>query len=234
MADRHCDPEERHQGDRLGPARRLDHLHGEVRLQRRRQRRRTCTRCRCGTRPPASRCSYDPAGEHGMSELMRQLPGGPAQVCPRHHLVPRPLHQLLQALPGRHFCADQGDLEHRQPHRRLPSGAGEGAKSIRVECRIGGGDLNPYLAFAALHRRRARLASTRRSSSRRRSPATPMPASASRGPEDAPRGDAAARPLEDAPRRPRRRRRRPLRPHRGVGTVRVRPPRHRLGTEAGI
>ena len=27
---------------------------------------------------------------------------------------------------------------------------GEGSKAIRVECRIGGADLNPYLAFAAL------------------------------------------------------------------------------------
>ena len=27
---------------------------------------------------------------------------------------------------------------------------GEGTKAIRVECRIGGADLNPYLAFAAL------------------------------------------------------------------------------------
>jgi len=55
-----------------------------------------------------------------------------------------------------------------------------------------------------------------------------------RGAEDASRGDPAARPLEDAPRRPRRRRRRPLRPHRRMGAVRVRPPRHRLGTEAGV
>src|SRR5205085_11019755 len=27
---------------------------------------------------------------------------------------------------------------------------GEGGKGIRIECRIGGADLNPYLAFAAL------------------------------------------------------------------------------------
>ncbi|HSG94164.1 MAG TPA: glutamine synthetase, partial [Afifellaceae bacterium] len=27
---------------------------------------------------------------------------------------------------------------------------GEGSRAIRVECRIGGADLNPYLAFAAL------------------------------------------------------------------------------------
>lgn len=27
---------------------------------------------------------------------------------------------------------------------------GEGTKGIRIECRVGGADLNPYLAFAAL------------------------------------------------------------------------------------
>lgn len=27
---------------------------------------------------------------------------------------------------------------------------GEGSKAIRIECRVGGSDLNPYLAFAAL------------------------------------------------------------------------------------
>ena len=47
--------------------------------------------------------------------------GGAAQICPRHHLVPGALHQLLQALPGRDVRADQGDLEPRQPHRRLPA-----------------------------------------------------------------------------------------------------------------
>jgi glutamine synthetase len=29
---------------------------------------------------------------------------------------------------------------------------GEGSKAVRIECRIGGADLNPYLAFAALIR----------------------------------------------------------------------------------
>ena len=33
-----------------------------------------------------------------------------AELRGRHHLFPRALHQLLQALPGGHVCADQGDL----------------------------------------------------------------------------------------------------------------------------
>ena len=67
----------------------------------------------------------DPRAEFGMSALMRHFMAGPAQICPRDHLVPRALHQFLQALPGRHLRADQGDLEPRQPHRRLPAGRRE-------------------------------------------------------------------------------------------------------------
>src|SRR3546814_12147197 len=38
-------------------------------------------------------------------------------------------------------------LDNRTAGFRL---CGEGSKAIRIECRIGGGDLNPYLAFSAL------------------------------------------------------------------------------------
>src|SRR3954467_1059580 len=37
--------------------------------------------------------------------------------------------------------------DNRTPGSRL---CGAGSKAIRIECRIGGADLNPYLAFAAL------------------------------------------------------------------------------------
>src|SRR3546814_10947278 len=37
-------------------------------------------------------------------------------------------------------------LDNRPAGFRL---CGEGSKAIRIECRIGGGDLNPYLAFSA-------------------------------------------------------------------------------------
>ena len=42
------------------------------------------------------------------------------QIRRRHHLFSRALYQLLQALPGRHLRANQGGVEPRQPHRRLP------------------------------------------------------------------------------------------------------------------
>ena len=48
------------------------------------------------------------------------------------------------------FAPTRADLELRQPHRGLPPVRRRHARRIRVECRVGGADLNPYLAFAAL------------------------------------------------------------------------------------
>jgi glutamine synthetase len=85
-----------------------------------------------------------------MSELMEHYVAGPACPCRRDHLFPRTLHQFLQALRRRHICTHQGDLVEGQPHRRLPPLRRGNSKGIRIECRVGGSDLNPYLAFAAL------------------------------------------------------------------------------------
>ena len=93
---------------------------------------------------------FDDKAEHGMSTLMRQLHRRPARPCPRDHLVPGALHQLLQALPGRHLRADQGDLVAATTAPPASACAAPTPRRIRIECRIGGADLNPYLAFAAL------------------------------------------------------------------------------------
>ena len=63
---------------------------------------------------------FDAKAEFTMSPLMRVVRGGAAQIRARHHVFPRALHQLLQALPGRHLRADQGGVEPRQPHRGFP------------------------------------------------------------------------------------------------------------------
>ena len=106
---------------------------------------------------------------------------------------------------------------------------GEGTKGIRMECRIGGADLNPYLAFAALiaagPRRHRREAGTAEAVRRRRLPG----GQAAGNPEDAARRDRDAGEVEDAARGARRRRGRALCPHRALGAVRIRPPHHRLG-----
>ena len=62
-----------------------------------------------------------PEGRARHVEADAPLRRRPARPRPRDHLVPRALHQLLQALPGRHLRADQGDLVDGQPHRRLPA-----------------------------------------------------------------------------------------------------------------
>ena len=62
----------------------------------------------------------DESGDHVGS--LQALPGRPAGARARPHLLPRALHQFLQALPGGLLRADQGDLEQRQPDRRLPGG----------------------------------------------------------------------------------------------------------------
>ena len=111
---------------------------------------------------------------------------------------------------------------------------GEDTKAIRIECRIGGADLNPYLAFAALlaagPRRHRGKAGARAGLCRRRL--------SRQGLREIPKTlrDAidAARQVEDAARRLRRRGGRALCPHRAVGAVRIRPPHHRLGVEARV
>ena len=134
--------QERRQGDRALAGQVRD-LHGQMGLRPRRQQL---------PHPWLARGRRDGApvftDGHGRQRAVPPVPRRPAGARPRHDLLPRALHQLLQALPGRLVCADQGGLEPRQPHRRLP-GARRTAPA-RVECRIPGADVNPYLAFAAL------------------------------------------------------------------------------------
>ena len=148
------------------------------------------------------------------------LRGRAARLCARDHLVPRALHQFLQALPGRHLRADQGDLEpdnrtagfrlcgegskgdpHRMPHRRRRS---QSLSRLRRADR----------RRACRHRGEAgaRSALCRRRLSRQ---------GAARGAEDAARGDGADAEVENAARRLRRRGHRSLCAHRRVGAVRI-------------
>ena len=112
---------------------------------------------------------------------------------------------------------------------------GEGSKAIRIECRIGGADLNPYLAFAALiaaglegieEKTDARAAVLGRCLCRH--------GSFREIPKTLARGDGLPRRIRVPARSVRRRRRRALRAHRQVGAVRVRPPYHRLGAQARL
>ena len=111
---------------------------------------------------------------------------------------------------------------------------GEGTKAIRIECRVGGSDLNPYLALAAL------IAAGIAGIEGKLELEAPFVGDAYGGKNireipgtlrDATRGDEL---LEDAARRLRRRGDRTLHPRRRMGAGGIRPARDRLGSGAGI
>ncbi len=98
---------------------------------------------------------------------------------------------------------------------------GANSKAIRIECRMGGADLNPYLAFAALIA--AGLAGIEQKMELE--PAYVGDAYFGKRLREVPKtlreAMAADGQVEDAARRFRRRRHRPLRPHRRMGAVRI-------------
>jgi glutamine synthetase len=102
-----------------------------------------------------SRCATrrQPAGlrgrsEHGFSKVFEHFLAGQARLLARTLTLARAQHQQLQAIRRRIVRPDRAALGTRQPHL-LFRVVGHGP-SIRVECRIPGGDVNPYLAIAAL------------------------------------------------------------------------------------
>jgi len=93
---------------------------------------------------------HDPKGELGMSPLMRQFMAGQLKYAAEltWFLAPfvnsyKRFQQSGTFAPTRVVWSD----DNRTAGFRL---CGAGTKAIRSECRIGGADLNPYLAFAAL------------------------------------------------------------------------------------
>ena len=111
---------------------------------------------------------------------------------------------------------------------------GEGSKGIRIECRIGGADLNPYLAFAAL------IAAGLHGIEEKLELEAPFSGDAYGG-KMLPEVPKTLREASGLPRRlevpapgVRRCRGRSLRAHGQVGAVRVRPPHHRLGADARV
>jgi glutamine synthetase len=93
---------------------------------------------------------HDPNGELGMSGLMRQFMAGQLKYAAdlTYFLAPyinsyKRFQQTGTFAPTRIVWSD----DNRTAGFRL---CGANSSAIRTECRIGGADLNPYLAFAAL------------------------------------------------------------------------------------
>ena len=92
---------------------------------------------------------HDPDAELGMSPLMRQFVAGLVQHAREITYFLAPYINSYKRFQAGTFAPTKviwsGD--NRTAGFRL---CGENTRGVRIECRIGGADLNPYLAFAAL------------------------------------------------------------------------------------
>jgi glutamine synthetase len=91
----------------------------------------------------------DEKGEFGMSALMRSFVAGQIRHAPELTYFLAPYINSYKRFQAGTFAPTKTiwSRDNRTAGFRL---CGEGTKGIRIECRIGGADLNPYLAFAAL------------------------------------------------------------------------------------
>jgi glutamine synthetase len=91
----------------------------------------------------------DAKGEHGMSPLMCHYVAGQLAYAREISWFLAPYVNSYKRFQVATFAPTKAvwSLDNRTAGFRL---CGAGTKSIRIECRIGGADLNPYLSFAAL------------------------------------------------------------------------------------
>lgn len=91
----------------------------------------------------------DKNAEHGMSDLMRHYVAGLLKYAQDITLFLAPNINSYKRFQAGTFAPTKAiwSLDNRTAGYRL---CGAGSKAVRIECRVGGSDLNPYLAFAAL------------------------------------------------------------------------------------
>jgi glutamine synthetase len=92
---------------------------------------------------------FDKAGDHGMSQTMKHyLAGQLAHAGEITYFLAPYINSYKRFMVGT-FAPTRAiwSFDNRTAGYRL---CGADTKAIRVECRVGGADLNPYLAFAAL------------------------------------------------------------------------------------
>ena len=91
----------------------------------------------------------DENGKHGMSDLMRHFMAGLIEYAPEYTWFLAPYVNSYKRFMKGTFAPTRTvwSVDNRTAGFRL---CGEGSKAVRVECRIGGSDMNPYLAQAAL------------------------------------------------------------------------------------
>jgi glutamine synthetase len=91
----------------------------------------------------------DAKAEHSMSTLMRAFCAGQMKYAPDITVFLAPYINSYKRFQAGTFAPTKTvwSRDNRTAGFRL---VGDGTKAIRMECRIGGADLNPYLAFAGL------------------------------------------------------------------------------------
>ena len=92
---------------------------------------------------------HDKAGLHGMSQMMQHYLAGQLTHASEITYFLAPYINSYKRFMAGTFAPTKAvwSFDNRTAGYRL---CGADSKAIRVECRVGGADLNPYLAFAAL------------------------------------------------------------------------------------
>jgi len=92
---------------------------------------------------------FDEKAEHGMSELMQHYVAGQLAHAGEITYFLAPYINSYKRFVAGTFAPTKAvwSSDNRTAGYRL---CGADSKAIRIECRVGGSDLNPYLAFAAL------------------------------------------------------------------------------------
>ncbi|MFY0682144.1 MAG: glutamine synthetase [Thalassovita sp.] len=92
---------------------------------------------------------FDPKAEHGMSDLMRSYVAGQLKYAPEITYFLAPYVNSYKRFQKGSFAPTKTvwSVDNRTAAFRL---CGADTKAVRIECRIGGSDLNPYLATAVL------------------------------------------------------------------------------------
>ena len=188
---------------------------------------------RCGTQTGKTPLFHDAKAEHGMSALMRAFVAGQIKYARDITYFLAPYINSYKRFQAGTFAPTKTvwSRDNRTAGFRL---CGEGSKAIRIECRIGGADLNPYLAFAAL------IAAGLAGVDEKLELEPPFSGDAYAGktlpevPKTLREATGCARRVALLREALRRRGGGPLRTHGQVGAVRIRPPHHRLGADARL
>lgn len=92
---------------------------------------------------------FDPNVEHGMSDLMRHYLAGLLMHASENTYFLAPYINSYKRFMEGTFAPTKAiwSMDNRTAGYRI---CGANTKSVRIECRVGGADLNPYLAMAAL------------------------------------------------------------------------------------